>query len=377
MPEVAFWQGNEALAYGALAAGCRFFGGYPITPSSEIAEIMAEELPKRNGRFIQMEDEIAGIAAVIGASIAGMKSLTATSGPGFSLKQENLGLAYMAEIPLVLVDVMRGGPSTGLPTKTAQQDVMQARWGTHGDHGTICYSPASVQECYDVAVKAFNSAERYRQPVLILSDEVIGHMREKVMVPVLKPGALVERKRPTEVPEKFVPYRPDPKDDLPCMASFGDGYTWHVTGLTHNDWGFPTNNSDEIEKKMKRLMRKIDRFRDDIVEYETAMTEEADILVVSYGSVARSSLRAVNEARTRGIKAGFFRPITLWPFPDKELEKLARKAKTVLVPELNCGQMVLEVERAVHGKAKVVAQNLVNGELFRPEEILSVIEEVA
>lgn len=377
MPEVAFWQGNEALAYGALAAGCRFFGGYPITPSSEIAEIMAEELPKRNGRFIQMEDEIAGIAAVIGASIVGMKSLTATSGPGFSLKQENLGLAYMAEIPLVLVDVMRGGPSTGLPTKTAQQDVMQARWGTHGDHGTICYSPASVQECYDVAVKAFNSAERYRQPVLILSDEVIGHMREKVMVPVLKPGALVERKRPTEVPEKFVPYRPDPKDDLPCMASFGDGYTWHVTGLTHNDWGFPTNNSDEIEKKMKRLMRKIDRFRDDIVEYETAMTEEADILVVSYGSVARSSLRAVNEARTRGIKAGFFRPITLWPFPDKELEKLARKAKTVLVPELNCGQMVLEVERAVHGKAKVVAQNLVNGELFRPEEILSVIEEVA
>ena len=377
MPDVAFWQGNEAIAYGSLAAGCRFFGGYPITPSSEIAEIMAEELPKLNGRFIQMEDEIAGIAATIGGSIAGMKSLTATSGPGFSLKQENLGLAYMAEIPIVVVDVMRGGPSTGLPTKTAQQDVMQARWGTHGDHGTICYAPASVQECYEVAIKAFNAAERYRQPVLIMSDEIIGHMREKVLVPKIDPSKLVDRKRPTDIPEKFVPYRPDPKDDLPCMASFGDGYTWHITGLTHNDWGFPTNNADEIEKKMKRLMRKIDRFRDDIVEYETVSAEDAEVIVLAYGSVARSSLRAVHEARNRGIKAGFFRPITLWPFPDKELEKLARKVKTIIVPELNCGQMVLEVERAVHGKAKVVAHNLVNGELFKPEEILAVIEEVA
>ena len=377
MPEVAFWQGNEAIAYGALAAGCRFFGGYPITPSSEIAEIMAEELPKVNGRFIQMEDEIAGMAAVIGASIAGLKSLTATSGPGFSLKQENLGLAYMAEIPVVLVDVMRGGPSTGLPTKIAQQDVMQARWGTHGDHGTICYSPASVQECYDITVKAFNAAERYRQPVLILSDEVLGHMREKVVMKKLDPTQLVNRKRPNVVPEKFIPSLADPKDDLPCMASFGDGYRWHVTGLTHNDWGFPTNNPEEIEKKMKRLMRKIDRFRDDIVEYETAFTDDAEILVLAYGSVARSSLSAVNEARSRGIKAGFFRPVTLWPFPDKEVEKLARKIKTIIVPELNCGQMVLEVERAVHGRSKVVAQSLVDGELFKPDQIFKVIEEVA
>ena len=377
MSGVAFWQGNEAIAYGSLAAGCRFFGGYPITPSSEIAEIMAEELPKINGRFIQMEDEIAGIAATIGGSIAGLKSLTATSGPGFSLKQENLGLAYMAEIPIVVVDVMRGGPSTGLPTKTAQQDVMQARWGTHGDHGTICYAPASVQECYDIAIKAFNAAERYRQPVLIMSDEIIGHMREKVVMPKIDPSKLVNRKRPTEVPEKFVPYRPDPQDDLPCMASFGDGYRWHITGLTHNDWGFPTNNSEEIERKMKRLMSKIDRFRDDIVEYETFFEDDAEVLVLAYGSVARSSLRAVNDARVRGFKAGFFRPITLWPFPDKELEKLARKVKTIVVPELNCGQMVLEVERAVRGRAKVVPLNLVNGELFKPEEILAVIEEVA
>lgn len=377
MSGVAFWQGNEAIAYGSIAAGCRFFGGYPITPSSEIAEIMAEELPKLNGRFIQMEDEIGGIAATIGGSIAGMKSLTATSGPGFSLKQENLGLAYMAEIPIVVVDVMRGGPSTGLPTKTSQQDVMQARWGTHGDHGTICYAPASVQECYDIAIKAFNSAERYRQPVLIMSDEIIGHMREKVVTKKLGPSDLINRKRPTEVPDKFVPYRPDPKDDLPCMASFGDGYRWHITGLTHNDWGFPTNNNDEIERKMKRLMSKIDRFRDDIVEYETVHEDDADVLVLAYGSVARSSLRAVHDARVRGFKAGFFRPITLWPFPDKELEKLARKVKTIIVPELNCGQMVLEVERAVRGRAKVVPLNLVNGELFMPEEILTVIEEVA
>ena len=377
MPEVRFWQGNEALAYGALAAGCRFFAGYPITPSSEIAEIMASELPRLNGRFIQMEDEIAGVAAVIGASITGKKTLTATSGPGFSLKQENLGLAYMAEIPIVVVDVMRGGPSTGVPTKISQQDVMQARWGTHGDHATICYSPSSVQECFELAIRAFNAAERFRQPVLIMSDEVLGHMREKIVLP--EPGSypVVNRKRPVDVPEKFVPYRPDPQDDLPCMASFGDGYTWHVTGLTHNDWGFPTNNSEEIERKMLRLMRKVDRFRDDIVEYETENVDDADVIVLSFGSVARSSLRAVREARSRGLRAGYFRPITLWPFPDKEIERLARKTRTIIVPELNCGQMVLEVERAVHGKAKVVPLNLVNGELFHPEDILSAIEEVA
>ncbi len=373
MGKVAFWQGNEALAMGALAAGCNFFGGYPITPSTEIAEKMAEELPKIDGRFIQMEDEIAAIAATIGASIAGSKSLTATSGPGFSLKQENLGLAYEAEIPLVLVDVMRGGPSTGLPTKAAQQDVMQARWGTHGDHGTIAYAPSSVEECYSLAIEAFNSAERYRQPVLIMSDAEIGHMREKIEIP--EPGSfkIVNRKRPSVEPDKFLAYAADPDDDIPAMASFGDGYRWHVTGLTHNDWGFPTNNGDEIDKKMRRLMRKIDRFRDDIVKYDTLFAEDAEVLIVSYGSVARSSTRAVKDARARNIKAGHFRPITLWPFPDKELEKLARKVKTIIVPELNCGQLVHEVERAVHGKAKVVSATLVNGELFHPSEILDKI----
>jgi 2-oxoglutarate ferredoxin oxidoreductase subunit alpha len=365
-----------AIAMGAIAAGCRFFGGYPITPSTEIAEAMAEELPRLGGKFIQMEDEIAGIAAAIGASIAGVKSMTATSGPGFSLKQENLGLAYMAEIPLVVVDVMRGGPSTGLPTKISQQDVMQARWGTHGDHGTIAYAPSSVQECYEITVEAFNMAERFRQPVLIMNDEVLGHMREKVIVPEDDSLVLVDRKRPSVSPDEFVPYRADEQDDIPPMAGMGDGYRWHVTGLTHNDWGFPTNNAAEIEKKMLRLMRKIDRFRDDIVKYDMESVKDADVLVLSYGSVARTALSAVRMARKKGIKVGHFRPVTLWPFPDKELEAVASRVKTILVPELNCGQMVLEVERVV-GKGRVVRQNLVNGELFKPAEILSKIEEVA
>lgn len=374
--DIMFWQGNAAIAHGALAAGCMFFGGYPITPSSEIAEVMSEELPKRNGRFIQMEDEIGGIAAAIGASLTGRKSMTATSGPGFSLKQENLGLAYMAEIPLVVVDVMRGGPSTGLPTSISQQDVMQARWGTHGDHATIAYAPASVQECYETAVKAFNMAERFRQPVLIMSDEVLGHMRERVVLDANKKPRLIDRKKPTVDPEEFRPYRPDPEDNLPPMASFGDGYRWHVTGLTHNEWGFPTNCPEEIEKKTRRLMEKVNAYRDQIVEYETESTEDADILVVSYGSVARTALSAVRLARREGLKAGSFRVKTLWPFPDKEIETIAEKAKVILVPELNYGQMVLEVERSVHGKARVVPYNLVNGELFKPDEILEKIKEV-
>jgi len=377
MSRIEFWQGNVALAHGALAVGCSFFGGYPITPSSEIAEIMAEELPKRNGRFIQMEDEIASIGATIGASIAGRKAMTATSGPGFSLKQENLGLAYMAEVPMVLVDVMRGGPSTGLPTSISQQDVMQARWGTHGDHAAIAYAPSSVQECFEVAVKAFNMAERFRQPVLIMSDEVLGHMREKVDVPEQGSFPVVDRKRPKGPADGYMAYKPDPEDNLPPMASFGDGYRWHITGLTHNEWGFPTNCKEEIEKKSARLMDKVDAYRDDIVEFDTEFTEDAEIIVLAYGSVARTALSAVREARAKGVKVGYFRPVTLWPFPDKEIEAIAKTARTILVPELNFGQMVLEVERAVHGKAEVIKKSLVNGELYKPSEIMTFIQEVA
>ncbi|HAF50758.1 MAG: 2-oxoglutarate/2-oxoacid ferredoxin oxidoreductase subunit alpha [Synergistaceae bacterium] len=377
MAEVAFWQGNKAIAMGAIAGGCTFFSGYPITPSSEIAETLAEELPKIGGRFIQMEDEIGGIAAAIGASIAGRKAMTATSGPGFSLKQENLGLAYMAEIPLVVVDIMRGGPSTGLPTRVSQQDVMQARWGTHGDHATIAYAPSSVQECFELTIAAFNASERFRQPVIILGDEVVGHTREKIVIPDAGSYQVVNRKRPAVNPDDFVPYKPDLSDDIPPMASFGDGYRWHVTGLTHDDWGFPTDEPSEIETKIKRLVRKVNRFREDIVRYEVFYGEDAKVLIVSYGSVARSSLRAVREARQKGFKVGHFRPITLWPFPDEELQGLASQVDVVIVPELNCGQMLLEVERAVNGKAPVVGKSLVNGELFQPSDILSAIEEVA
>ncbi len=371
-----FWQGNTAMAHGALDAGCNFFGGYPITPSTEIAEVMAEELPKIGGHFMQMEDEIGGIAAAIGASIAGAKALTATSGPGFSLKQENLGLAYIAEIPVVVVDVMRGGPSTGTPTKIAQADVMQARWGTHGDHATICYSPSSVQECYDLAIKAFNMAEKFRQPVLILGDETVGHMREKVVTKSPEEIKIFNRIKPDCEPEKFTPYKPDPMTGVPQMAEFGDGYSWHVTGLTTNEWGFPTNDNNEIEKKITRIVNKVERARDEIVEYEAEFMDGANIVVVAYGSVGRSALRAVRDARREGIKAGFFRPITLWPFPDKELLKESLGAKTVLVPELNCGQMVLEVERVMKGRSNVVPLNLVNGELFKPSEILKKIREI-
>ncbi|RKJ81508.1 MULTISPECIES: 2-oxoacid:acceptor oxidoreductase subunit alpha [unclassified Pyramidobacter] len=377
MAEIKFWQGNEAVAFGALAAGCKFYAGYPITPSTEVMETMAVELPKIGGVFQQMEDELGACGCAIGASIAGVKSMTASSGPGFTLKQENLGLAYEAEIPLVVVDVMRGGPSTGLPTQGAQQDVMQARWGTHGDHGTIALAPASVEECYTLTVEAFNLAERFRQPVLIMSDAEIGHMREKFVVPDPENLKVVDRKKPSVDPEHFVPYQADPEDDVPPMAGFGDGYRWHVTGLTHNDWGFPTTDPGDIDKKMRRLMRKIDRFRDDIVKFDTVEAGDAEILVVSYGSVSRSSVRAVRDARAQGIKVGHFRPITLWPFADKELERLARRVKTIIVPELNCGQMVLEVERAVHGKARVVSLNRVDGELFQPTEIFNKIVEEA
>ncbi|MBR0097427.1 MAG: 2-oxoacid:acceptor oxidoreductase subunit alpha, partial [Synergistaceae bacterium] len=279
MAGVKFWQGNTAMAHGALAAGCNFFGGYPITPSTEIAEVMAEELPKIGGHFMQMEDEIGGIAAAIGASIAGAKALTATSGPGFSLKQENLGLAYIAEIPIVVVDVMRGGPSTGTPTKIAQADVMQARWGTHGDHASICYSPSSVQECYDLAIKAFNMAERFRQPVLILGDEVVGHMREKVLTKDQDEIKIINRVKPSCEPDKFTPYKPNEETGVPEMAAFGDGYSWHVTGLTTNEWGFPTNNNNEIEKKITRIVDKVARARDEVVEYEAENLDDADIIV--------------------------------------------------------------------------------------------------
>jgi len=374
-PKIRFMQGNIACAEGALAAGCNFFAGYPITPSSEIAELMSQKLPRAGGVFIQMEDEIAAMACVIGAALSGAKALTATSGPGFSLKQENLGYACMTEIPCVVVNVMRGGPSTGLPTMVSQADVMQARWGTHGDHPTIALVPSTIPEIFWQTIEAFNFSEKYRTPVLILLDEIIGHMREKITMPGPGEVKLIERKRPTVPPDKYNPF--EYTDDLiPPLARYGQGYRFHVTGLNHDRTGFPTNDCREIGKMNNRKLLKLDHYRDEIVNYETHMVDDCKTLIVAYGSTARSASRAMHLLRDEGQKVGFFRPITLWPFPDKELEEIASQVEVILVPELNLGQMVLEVERAVHGKARVVPLNKVDGEPLAPHHIVQKIKEL-
>jgi 2-oxoglutarate ferredoxin oxidoreductase subunit alpha len=362
-------QGNDAVVEGALAAGCRFFAGYPITPATEISEVMSVRLPGVGGTFIQMEDEIASLGAVIGASLAGAKAMTATSGPGFSLMQENLGFACMAEVPCVIVNVMRGGPSTGLPTHVSQGDVMQARWGTHGDHPIIVLAAATTRDCFDLTVAAFNLSEKYRTPVILLTDEVVAHTREKVVLPT--PGSLevVDRLRPTAPPDWYVPYA-DTASGVPAMGIFGDGYRYHVTGLAHDVHGFPTERPDEIVPFMNRLFRKITQHFDDILRAETEMTADAEILVVAYGSVARSAGRAVKEARAQGIKAGLLKLITLWPFPRRLLEPHLRKVRAVLVPELNMGQMSREVKRVNQGLTRIETLNRIDGNLITPGEIL-------
>ncbi|HEV8662380.1 MAG TPA: 2-oxoacid:acceptor oxidoreductase subunit alpha [Candidatus Methylomirabilis sp.] len=362
-------QGNEACAQGALAAGCRFFAGYPITPSSEIAEELAKLLPRVGGKFIQMEDEIGAMAACIGASLGGLKVLTATSGPGFSLKQENLGFAAYAEIPCVLVNVMRGGPSTGLPTSPGQGDVMQARWGTHGDHPIIALAPASVREVYELTLRAFDLAERYRTPVILLYDEIIGHMREKTVLPDPSTSRVRERKRPTVPPEAYLPFG-DAEDDVPPLASFGEGYRYHVTGLAHDERGFPTQDPRMVERLQRRLTRKIERHREDIVAFETTLLDDAEVAVLAYGVTARSARAAVRMARAEGVRAGLFRPITLWPFPDAEVGKLAERVGVIVVAEMNLGQIAREVERASRGRADVVGCFKVSGEPIAPQEIL-------
>lgn len=373
--KVRLMQGNEACVEGAIAAGMRFYAGYPITPSTEIAELSAERLPLVGGRFIQMEDEIGGMAAIIGASLTGAKSMTATSGPGFSLKQENIGYASIAEVPCVIVNVQRGGPSTGMPTSPAQGEVMQARWGTHGDHPTIALTPSSVRETFDLTIKAFNFAEKYRTPVILLMDEVIGHMREKIQLPDISEIEIINRKRPDCSSEEYLPYKAD--DDLvPPMADFGTGYRYHVTGLVHDETGFPSNSTAEADKLIRRISDKIEMHRDEIESWEEENTEDAEVLILSYGCVARSSKSAMNILRGRGIKAGTFRPITIWPFPEKRLRELAAKVKTIIVPEMNLGQLVLEVERICGCNARIEKLNKVSCEIIYPEEIVSKIEEV-
>jgi 2-oxoglutarate ferredoxin oxidoreductase subunit alpha len=365
-------QGNEACARGAIAAGCRFFGGYPITPSSEIAEVMARLLPAKDGVFVQMEDEIASLASVIGASLAGGKAMTATSGPGFSLMQENLGFAVVAEVPCVIVNVMRGGPSTGLPTSPAQGDVMQARWGTHGDHPIIVLAPASVREVFDLTVRAFNLAERFRTPVIVLYDEVIGHTHETVVLP--EDVAVVHRAGPDGPPAEFLP-KAAPANGVPPLPAFGDGYRFHVTGLAHDERGFPTTDAGVAGDLIDRIHGKIDAHLSEIVEVELYEVEDADVVVFAYGIVARAARDAVEQARAIGLRVGLIRPVTLWPFPAAAVAEIAARVDTIVVAEMNLGQMVGEVERVVAGNARVVGCHRADGEPILPTEIFAALEQ--
>ncbi|MFV0420659.1 2-oxoacid:acceptor oxidoreductase subunit alpha [Oleidesulfovibrio sp.] len=368
-----FAQGNEAIAEGALLAGCTFYAGYPITPSTEIMEVMATRLPAHeNGVFIQMEDEIASMGAIVGASLAGRKAMTATSGPGFSLMQEHIGYACMVEAPVVIVNVMRGGPSTGLPTSPSQGDVQMARWGTHGDHSIIVLSASTVQECLDMTIVAFNFAEKYRTPVILLIDEVTAHTREKIEIPDAKDVEILSRVQPSVPPEWFKPFA-DTARGVAAMPPIGTGYRMHYTGLTHDVMGFPTSRPDEVNEAMSRMFRKIDQFYPDIQLVDEYMLEDADIAVVAYGSVARSAHLAVEQARERGYKAGLLTLKTLFPFPRPAVEKLTKRCTAVIVPEMNMGQMSREVKRVNSGSTRVKTINRVDGQIISPSEILKAI----
>ena len=367
-------QGNEACVEGAIAAGMKFYAGYPITPSTEIAERSAVRLPQVGGKFIQMEDEIAGIAAALGASVAGLKAMTATSGPGFSLKQENIGYASIAEIPIVIVDVQRAGPSTGLPTSPSQGDYMQSKWGTHGDHPVIVISPSSVQECYDLTVRCFNLAERFRVPVIFLMDEIIGHLREGCEL--IPPEELVINDRVDENITGMT-YAVSEGNYVPEFAAFGEGERYNVTGLFHDDMGFPTNDNTITRNQERRLMDKIRMRRDRIMQWEEKDCEGADVVVVCYGGTARAVMGAMEEAKKMDfLKVGMFRPITVWPFPEKAMEEISKKCKHILVAEHNNGQMLLEVQRVVKDNCPVSFIGKIDGTTLTPDDILTKIREV-
>ena len=369
---VHFMNGDEAVAEGALAAGCRFFAAYPITPQSEIAERLSWRLPQIGGMFIQMEDEIAAIGAALGASWAGMKAMTATSGPGFSLMMENLGLGIMTETPCVVVDVQRAAPSTGLPTAVGQGDMMQARWGSHGQYEIIALVPSSPQEAFDLTVRAFALAERFRVPVLVMTDEVVGHMYERVEIPQDVPVA--SRRRPVVPPEQYIPFRPD-EDLVPPMACAGEGYRVHVTGLTHDERGYPDMSDEAHDRLVHRLSEKILRYKHELTFYEEVQLDDAEVAVVSYGISARVAHGAIELARKEGIKVGMVRLITAWPFPEEVVAGLATKVRAFVAVEINLGQMSREVERAARGQAPVVGVYHAGGRIHTPEEVLAGIKE--
>ena len=374
MSKARLMQGNEACAEAAIAAGVNFFAGYPITPSTEIAETMAKLLPQVGGKFIQMEDEIASMGAILGASLAGCKVMDATSGPGFSLKQELIGYAACAEIPCVLVDVQRVGPSTGQPTAPSQGDVMQVRWGTHGDHPVIALSPWSVRETFDATVMAVNYAERFRTPVMLLMDEMVGHLREKVELP--EKVEIYPRRKPTKTrAEGYQPFAPE-ADLVPNVADFGEGYHIHVTGLIHDETGFPVGSPKVTEESIRRLHEKIERAGEEIIHTESYFMDDAEYAVVSFGGTARTAYEAVREARAAGVKVGLVRLMTIWPFADKVIGELAAKVKGIVTAELNYGQIVHEVRRAANGACPVSLCGKYNMRAFEPGEILASIQEM-
>jgi 2-oxoglutarate ferredoxin oxidoreductase subunit alpha len=369
-----FINGDEACAEGAIAAGCRFFAGYPITPATEIAERMAKRLPQVQGICLQMEDEIASVAAILGASWGGTKSMTATSGPGFSLMLENIGLGMMTETPCVIVNIMRGGPSTGLPTLVGQADVMQARWGAHGDYSVIALSPASPQEMFDLTVLAFNLSETYRLPVFVLGDELVGHMSEKVIIPPPEQISLVARPRTSQPPETYLPFLAG--DDLiPPMACAGEGYHVHVTGLTHDEQGYPLITPAVHERLVRRLVDKIRLNAQKIIQVEEVEMADAQVVVVAYGCTSRTAREAVQQLRSKNKKVGLLRLITLWPFPEEKIRQKAKGIKAFIVPEINYGQMAYEVERCAQGQAETVLLPLMGGTIHTPQEIMEAVEE--
>lgn len=371
-----FMNGDHACAEGAIAAGCRFFGGYPITPSTEIAERLARRLPEVGGVFIQMEDELGSMASILGASAAGVRAMTATSGPGLSLMMENIGLAVMMEIPCVVIDVQRGSPSTGLPTMPGQSDIMQARWGSHGDYAVVAYAPASPQEMFDLTILSFNIADRYRVPVLLMADEVVGHMVERVEIPSKDEIETWQRKHPDDTPGEAVsPFMVNDPDLVPPMIHAGDGYKVHFTGLTHDELGYPDMSAETHDKLVKRLMDKVKRNSSDIIRTEGYYLEDAEIAVISYGCTARSARHAVREAREQGIPVGMLRLISIWPFPIDVFQELTNSVEKFIVAEMNLGQISLEVERCV--KRPVRGVHHAGGRMISPEPILEAILGVA
>jgi 2-oxoglutarate ferredoxin oxidoreductase subunit alpha len=368
-----FMNGDHACCEGALAAGCRFFAGYPITPATEVAERMSRRLPELGGIYIQMEDELASMAAILGASWGGVKAMTSTSGPGFSLMMENIGLGLCTETPCVVCNVQRAGPSTGLPTLVAQGDMMQARWGSHGHYEIIALSPSSPQEMFDFTIRAFNLSEQYRLPVIILADEVVGHMNERVVIPPAHAIEVVKRRKPKVPPGEYKPYQPD-SDGVAPMADCGEGYRIHVTGLTHDERGYPGMNAKTQEQMMERLIRKIRNNRDSIIRTENIFLEDAEVVVVAYGISARSARHAVQEARARGIRAGLIKLNTVWPFPEELIRSVAPRVRALVMPEINAGQMVLELERCAGGACPVMLVAHHGGALIPPAKVLDAVQ---